>query len=120
MVRIEAASSVGGKSGKLTLKTLDMESDFSIGARMMDAITKEHVQVGDVIQVDKASGMSELVVDCEGHDYNFGFRENCKDWTVDCQSFRLRRVWTSCKLIVLTWKVHIESFTGESRSLSKR
>lgn len=42
--------------GKLTLKTTDMETVYDLGAKMLDALTKEKVTAGDVITIDKASG----------------------------------------------------------------
>ncbi|KAL3341218.1 hypothetical protein AABB24_025661 [Solanum stoloniferum] len=50
---------VGGaasKTGKLTLKTTDMETVYDLGAKMIEALGKEKVQSGDVIAIDKASG----------------------------------------------------------------
>jgi len=44
------------KVGKLTIKTTDMETIYDLGQKMIDALTKEKVQSGDVIQIDKASG----------------------------------------------------------------
>lgn len=44
------------KSGKLTLKTTDMETVYDLGAKMIDALQKEKVQAKDVITIDKATG----------------------------------------------------------------
>ena len=44
------------RSGKLTLKTTEMETVYDLGAKMIDALTKERVSAGDVIAIDKASG----------------------------------------------------------------
>jgi len=56
-IQIErAASGVGNKIGKLTMKTTDMETIYDLGQKMIDALTKEKVQSGDIIQIDKASG----------------------------------------------------------------
>jgi len=38
------------------MKTTDMETVYDLGQKMIDALTKEKVQSGDVIQIDKASG----------------------------------------------------------------
>ncbi|KAF9895969.1 RuvB-like 2, partial [Lobosporangium transversale] len=46
----------GQKSGKLTLKTTEMETMYDLGAKMIDALNKEKVMAGDVITIDKASG----------------------------------------------------------------
>lgn len=42
--------------GKLTMKTTDMETIYDIGQRMVEALSKERVQPGDVISIDKANG----------------------------------------------------------------
>ena len=42
--------------GKLTMKTTEMETIYDLGTKMIDSLTKEKVQAGDVISIDKASG----------------------------------------------------------------
>ena len=51
-------SATGGaaKTGKLTIKTTEMETIYDLGQKMIDSISKEKVQSGDVITIDKASG----------------------------------------------------------------
>lgn len=49
-------SGLGNKSGKLTLKTTDMETVYDLGVKMIDAIYKERIQAGDVIAIDKLNG----------------------------------------------------------------
>lgn len=44
------------KSGKLTLKTTEMETIYDLGQKMIESMTKEKVSAGDVITIDKASG----------------------------------------------------------------
>ncbi|PPS19538.1 hypothetical protein GOBAR_AA01037 [Gossypium barbadense] len=51
-----AVSGAASKTGKLTLKTTDMETVYDLGAKMIEALGKEKVQSGDVIAIDKASG----------------------------------------------------------------
>lgn len=51
-----AAAGAAGKTGKLTLKTSDMETVYDLGAKMIEALRKEKVQSGDVIAIDKSSG----------------------------------------------------------------
>ena len=46
----------GEKTGKLTLKTTEMETVYDLGAKMIESLTKEKVTAGDVITIDKASG----------------------------------------------------------------
>lgn len=51
-----ATAGAASKTGKLTLKTTDMETVYDLGAKMIEALTKQKVQSGDVIVIDKASG----------------------------------------------------------------
>jgi RuvB-like protein 2 len=44
------------KTGKLTIKTTDMETIYDLGTKMIDALAKEKVLAGDVIAIDKTSG----------------------------------------------------------------
>merc|ERR1712179_584201 len=50
------ATGSGAKVGKLTLKTTEMETIYDLGAKMIDSVTSEKVQAGDVITIDKATG----------------------------------------------------------------
>ena len=50
------ATGSGAKVGKLTLKTTEMETIYDLGAKMIDSVTQEKVQAGDVITIDKATG----------------------------------------------------------------
>lgn len=50
------ASGTGSKLGKLTLKTTEMETIYDLGTKMIESITKEKVQAGDIITIDKATG----------------------------------------------------------------
>jgi len=50
------ATGQGSKSGKLTLKTTDMETIYDLGVKMIESLTKEKVQAGDIITIDKATG----------------------------------------------------------------
>jgi len=50
------APAAAGKTGKLTLKTTEMETVYDLGQKMIDSLTKEKVQAGDVITIDKATG----------------------------------------------------------------
>ncbi|XP_012498482.1 PREDICTED: ruvB-like 2 [Propithecus coquereli] len=46
----------GSKVGKLTLKTTEMETIYDLGTKMIESLTKDKVQAGDVITIDKATG----------------------------------------------------------------
>jgi RuvB-like protein 2 len=54
--RPAAGAPSGGKTGKLTLKTTEMETIYDLGQKMVDSLTKEKCQAGDVITIDKATG----------------------------------------------------------------
>ncbi|CAK0737507.1 RuvB-like 2 [Coccomyxa viridis] len=59
VVEIEIERPTAGnvsKTGKLTMKTTEMETIYDLGTKMIEALTKEKVQAGDVIAIDKASG----------------------------------------------------------------
>lgn len=49
-------TATGAKRGKITLKTLAMESVFDLGQKMIDSVMREKVQAGDVITMDKSTG----------------------------------------------------------------
>lgn len=55
-IQIDRSVTGGAKQGKLTIKTTDMEAIYDMGAKMIDAMTKERVMAGDIISIDKSSG----------------------------------------------------------------
>ncbi|DBA90549.1 TPA: RuvB-like 2 [Trebouxia sp. C0004] len=50
------ATGSAAKTGKLTLKTTEMETIYDLGVKMIESMQKEKVQAGDVVAIDKASG----------------------------------------------------------------
>ena len=48
--------SVGDKVGRLTLRTTEMETVYDLGTKMIDQLTKEKIEAGDVITINKESG----------------------------------------------------------------
>lgn len=50
------ADGTGSKVGKLTLKTTEMETVYDLGQKMIESLTSEKVQAGDIITIDKATG----------------------------------------------------------------
>jgi len=48
--------SSGAKTGKISLKTTEMETIYDLGAKMIESISKEKIMAGDIITIDKASG----------------------------------------------------------------
>ncbi|CAK4672542.1 hypothetical protein LEN26_007104 [Aphanomyces euteiches] len=46
----------GDKVGRLTLRTTEMETVYDLGNKMIDQLTKEKVEAGDVITINKESG----------------------------------------------------------------
>ena len=55
-ISIEQSATSGSKVGTVTLKTTEMETEYDLGQKMIDAIQKEKIVAGDVITIDKASG----------------------------------------------------------------
>ena len=51
-----AATGSAAKTGKIVLKTTEMETVYDLGQKMIDSLTKEKCQAGDVITIDKATG----------------------------------------------------------------
>merc|ERR1712137_158942 len=47
------ATGTGQKQGKLTMKTMNMETDYELGQKMIDALVKEKVMSGDVLLLTK-------------------------------------------------------------------
>ncbi|KAG0143445.1 hypothetical protein CROQUDRAFT_661249 [Cronartium quercuum f. sp. fusiforme G11] len=58
VVEIQVDRSLTGatKTGKLTMKTSDMETIYDLGNKMIDGLNKEKVIAGDVIVIDKSTG----------------------------------------------------------------
>ncbi|NXU40166.1 RUVB2 protein, partial [Drymodes brunneopygia] len=50
------ATGTGTKVGKLTLKTTEMETIYDLGAKMIEALSKEKVQAGGNVRGEKATG----------------------------------------------------------------
>ena len=55
-IQVDTPAAGGEKTGRLTLCTTEMETVYDLGAKMIEALTKEKVTAGDVITIDKASG----------------------------------------------------------------
>lgn len=55
-IEIDKSVSSGSKTGKITLKTTEMETVYDLGHKMIEAISKEKIVAGDIITIDKASG----------------------------------------------------------------
>ncbi|RHY28944.1 hypothetical protein DYB32_005576 [Aphanomyces invadans] len=59
VVEIQVDTPTGGagdKIGRLTLRTTEMETVYDLGAKMIDQLTKEKIEAGDVITINKESG----------------------------------------------------------------
>ena len=55
---------IGGGSaatGRIVLKTTEMETVYDLGAKMVESIQKEKIVAGDVISIDKATGRCTLL-----------------------------------------------------------
>lgn len=55
-IQIDRSLTGATKTGKITLKTTDMETVYDLGNKMIDALTREKVTAGDVIVIDKGTG----------------------------------------------------------------
>jgi RuvB-like protein 2 len=55
-IEIEKSANSAAKTGKITLKSTEMETVYDLGQKMIEAIQKEKISAGDVITIDKASG----------------------------------------------------------------
>lgn len=55
-IQVDRSATGTTTSGKLTLKTTEMETVYDLGQKMIDSLSKEKVMAGDVITIDKASG----------------------------------------------------------------
>ncbi|KAI5481580.1 AAA family ATPase Rvb2 [Pseudohyphozyma bogoriensis] len=55
-IQIDRSLTGATKTGKITMKTTDMETVYDLGNKMIDALTKEKVIAGDVIVIDKGTG----------------------------------------------------------------
>uniref|UniRef100_A0A7E4V1Y4 RuvB-like helicase n=1 Tax=Panagrellus redivivus TaxID=6233 RepID=A0A7E4V1Y4_PANRE len=50
---------IGKRTGKITLKTTDMEAVFDIGSKMIETVIRDRISAGDVIRIDKTNGTIE-------------------------------------------------------------
>ena len=55
-IEIEKSTTTSAKTGKITLKTTEMETIYDLGQKMVEALSKEKITAGDVITIDKTSG----------------------------------------------------------------
>lgn len=53
---ILSSVATGNKTGRITLKSTEMETVYDLGNKMIEAITKDKITAGDVITIDKVSG----------------------------------------------------------------
>ncbi|WFD23839.1 DNA helicase [Malassezia equina] len=55
-IQIDRSLTGATKTGKIIIKTTDMETVYELGNKMIDALQKEKVTAGDVITIEKSSG----------------------------------------------------------------
>mgnify|MGYP001758451771 FL=1 len=55
-IQIDRSLTGATKTGKIVLKTTDMETVYELGNKMIDALQREKVTAGDVITIEKSSG----------------------------------------------------------------
>eukprot|EP00922_Rhytidocystis_sp_ex-Travisia-forbesii_P061908 GHVS01091676.1.p1 GENE.GHVS01091676.1~~GHVS01091676.1.p1 ORF type:complete len:489 (+),score=79.70 GHVS01091676.1:196-1662(+) len=51
-----SGSTTQQRTGRMTLKTTEMETIYDLGVKMIEAIQKENITAGDVIAIDKSTG----------------------------------------------------------------
>lgn len=52
----EAGSKVGEQSGRVTLRTTEMETVYDMGKKMIESFDQQKIVAGDIITIDKATG----------------------------------------------------------------
>jgi RuvB-like protein 2 len=55
-IQIDQSTLSASKSGKITMKTTDMETVYELGHKMIDALVKEKIKSKDIITIDKGTG----------------------------------------------------------------
>lgn len=55
------SASSNGPTGKMVIKTTDMETVYDLGGKMVEAIQKESISAGDIICIDKGASKITLV-----------------------------------------------------------
>jgi RuvB-like protein 2 len=50
------AAGAASKTGRLTLKTTEMEAVYDLGTKMIEAVSKAKVTAGDIVAIEKSSG----------------------------------------------------------------
>ncbi|WFD33262.1 DNA helicase [Malassezia cuniculi] len=55
-VQIDRSLTGATKTGKIIIKTTDMETVYELGSKMIDSLNREKVTAGDVITIEKSSG----------------------------------------------------------------
>lgn len=56
-IEVERTDIDKDKTGKLTLKSTEMETVYDLGGKMVEQLQKQKIQPGDVVSIDKASGI---------------------------------------------------------------
>ena len=55
-IQVDQSTLSSTKTGKITMKTTDMETVFDLGNKMIDALIKEKIKSKDIITIDKGTG----------------------------------------------------------------
>ena len=66
-----SASPLSARTGRLTLKTTDMETVYDLGQKMIDALAREKVTAGDVVSIDKSTGKITRVGRAASHQRDY-------------------------------------------------
>lgn len=95
-----AVASLTGKSGKLTIKTTDMETVYDLGPKLIEALTREKVVSGDVISIDKTNGRISKLGRSYSRARDFDAVSSAINWT-SCPSGELLKRETVSHVVTL-------------------
>uniref|UniRef100_A0AC34RRR2 RuvB-like helicase n=1 Tax=Panagrolaimus sp. JU765 TaxID=591449 RepID=A0AC34RRR2_9BILA len=84
------ATGIGKRTGKITLKTTDMEAIFDVGSKMVESIIKERITTGDVIRIDRSNGIIEKLGRSNNRSRDFDVASSAID-EVPCPTGEIER-----------------------------
>ncbi|KAI6198263.1 RuvB-like helicase [Aphelenchoides fujianensis] len=56
LIEVDRSTTSANKTGRIALKTTDMEAVYELGNKLIEVLFKERVVVGDVVQINRSSG----------------------------------------------------------------
>ena len=57
--RPSANTSKQSKTGRIALKTADMEAMYELGNKLIEIVFKERIIAGDIVQINRSSGAGD-------------------------------------------------------------